>query len=330
MTMRITRRGLGAAALLAPGLARAQASLPAGWPGRPIRLIVPFAPGGGSDTLGRLLAVPLGNVLGTSVVVENRAGAGSQIGAESVMRSPPDGTTLLLGDTPLATIPAVQAAANRPVPFEAARDFTPVTALAVAPALVTVNGASPHRDLRSLIDAARANPGAINFASAGTASSTHLMLELLMMRAGVRFTHVPYRGAAPAVQDVVAGNVQATIMALASAVPLVGSGQVRVLGVASESRIAALPEVPTLREQGVDLVAGFWWGVLGPAGIPEPVVARLLSAVEEAMASETVTARMPSMGLERLRLGPPAFREMLGQETARWREVVRTAGIVPE
>jgi tripartite-type tricarboxylate transporter receptor subunit TctC len=196
--------------------------------------------------------------------------------------------------------------------------------------LVAVNAASPHRSLADLLAAARANPAAINFASAGTASSTHLMLELLQMRSGVRMTHVPYRGAAPAMQDLLNGTVAANIMALASAAPLVQSGQVRLLGVAAESRMAALPEVPTLREGGVDLVAGFWWGVLGPAGIPEPIVARLVSALDEAMASEGVTARMPALGLERLRLAPPAFRDMLASETARWRDVVQAAGITPE
>lgn len=328
--MSLARRAIALAALAAPLAAPWAARAQGTWPTRPIRLVVPFAAGGGSDTLGRLLGAPLGNILGQPVVVENRAGAGSQIGAEAVMRSPPDGTTLLLGDTPLATIPAVQAAAGRPVPFEAARDFTPIAALAAAPGLVTVQGASPFRGMADLLAAARANPSAINFASAGTASSTHLMLELLQMRSGVRMTHVPYRGAAPAVQDVLNGTVQATFMALATAAPLVASGQIRVLGVAAEQRVAALPDVPTMREQGVDLVAGFWWGVLGPAGIPEPIVERLRAAIDEAMGHESVSARLPALGLERLRLTQPDFRAFLAAETARWSEVVRSAGIVPE
>ncbi|MGG5809097.1 tripartite tricarboxylate transporter substrate binding protein [Falsiroseomonas sp. CW058] len=327
MSLRPTRRGLAAAAaLLLPAAARAQPR----WPDRPLRMVVPWAAGGGSDTLARLLAVPMGQGLGQPVVVENRAGAGAVIGSEAVMRAAPDGTTLLLGDTPLATVPAVQAAAGRPVPFEAARDFTAICALAEAPGLLTVQGASPFRGMADLLAAARANPSAINFASAGTASSTHLMLELLQMRSGVRMTHVPYRGAAPAVQDVLNGTVQATFMALATAAPLVASGQVRVLGVAGEARMPALPDVPTMREQGIDLVAGFWWGLLGPAGIPEPVVARLGAAANEAMDAEAVAARLPALGLQRLRLGPAAFRDLLARETTRWREVVQAAGIVPE
>jgi tripartite-type tricarboxylate transporter receptor subunit TctC len=323
MTFRMTRRALAAAALLTPAVARAQIT-------RPVRMIVPFAAGGGSDTLARLLAVPLTERLGQPVVVENRAGAGSQIGAEAVMRSPPDGTTLLFGDTPLATIPAVQAAAGRPAPFEAARDFTPIAAIAIAPALIVVGGNSRHRSVSDLLAAARANPGSIDFASAGVASSTHLILELLQIRSGVRVTHIPYRGAAPAVQDVLAGTVQATIMALATAAPLVASGQIRVIGVAAERRLAAMPDVATLKEQGVDLVSGFWWGVLGPLGLPEPVMTQLVTTINAAMDSEAMTARLPALGLDRLRLSPAEFRDMLASETRRWAEVVRIAGIKPE
>ncbi|MGX9966732.1 Bug family tripartite tricarboxylate transporter substrate binding protein [Roseomonas sp. F4] len=326
MTHKITRRALAAAMAAVPFAARAQAP----WPTRPLRMIVPFAPGGGSDTLGRLLATPLGAELGQPVVVENRAGAGSQIGAEAVMRSPPDGLTLLLGDTPLATIPAVQAATGQAVAFDTGRDFSAIATLGVAPALLVVSSASPFRTTRDLLEAAKARPEAVNVASGGTATSTHLMIELLQMRSGVKVTHVPYRGTGAALPDVLNGTVQAMIQAMATAAPLVASGQMRVIGVAAEQRLPAMPDVPTLREQGVDLVAGFWWGVLGPAGIPAPIVARLREAIDKSMATEAVQARLPALGLERLQMGPDAFRSMLVSETARWREVVTTAGIKPE
>jgi tripartite-type tricarboxylate transporter receptor subunit TctC len=319
---RLARRLLLALPLALPGVARAQA--------RPIRLIVPFAPGGGSDTLARLIAPPLGAELGTSIVVENRAGAGSQIGAEAVMRSAPDGTTLLLGDTPLTTIPALQVAAGRPAPFDAATDFTSVSALAAAPALLVVGAGSPFRDTREFLAAARARPGELNVASGGVATSTHLMIELLRMRAGVQITHVPYRGTGAAMQDVLTGAVHASIQAMATGGPMIASGQMRAIGVAAERRLAELPDVPTLREQGVDLVSGFWWGALGPAGMPAPLTDRLHTAFQAAMGSEAVAARLPALGLERLRLGPAEFREMLARETARWRDVVQTAGIKPE
>jgi tripartite-type tricarboxylate transporter receptor subunit TctC len=318
----LSRRALIAATLALPAVALAQP--------RPVRLVVPFAPGGGSDTLARLLAPELGRQLNTSIVVENRAGAGSQIGAEMVMRSPPDGTTLLFGDTPLATIPALQVAAGRQAPFEAAKDFTPISAIAAAPALVVVGAGTPWRDLRQFLAAARERPGTLNVASGGVATSTHLMIEMLRLKADVQLTHVPYRGTGAAIPDLLAGQVQAMIQALATGGPMIANGQMRAIGVAAESRMAALPDVPTLREQGVDLLASFWWGILGPVGIPDEMAERMHVAIQAAMGSEAVADRLPSLGLDRLRLGPAAFREMLASETARWREVVHAAGIKPE
>jgi tripartite-type tricarboxylate transporter receptor subunit TctC len=322
MTHRITRRAALAAALALPAVGKAQL--------RTVRLIVPFAPGGGSDTLARLMAPAFGNELSATIVVENRAGAGSQIGAEAVMRSAPDGTTLLLGDTPLTTIPALQAAAGRPAPFDAASDFTPCSAIAAAPALITVSANAPWRDTRAFLDDARARPGAINVASGGVATSTHLLIELLQLRTGVRVTHVPYRGTGAAIQDLVSGNVQAMIQALSTGGPLIASGQMRAIGVAAESRMAALPNTPTLREQGVDLLASFWWGILAPPGLAPDQAMRIHNAAQAAMGSEAVTSRLASLGLERLRLGPAEFKAFLASETARWREVVQTAGIKPE
>jgi tripartite-type tricarboxylate transporter receptor subunit TctC len=320
---RLGRRAIVAATLGLPAIARAQGA-------RTIRLIVPFAPGGGSDTLARLMAPSFGNELGASVVVENRAGAGSQIGAELVMRSPPDGTTLLFGDTPLATIPALQAAAGRPIPFEAARDFTPISAIAAAPAILVVAANAPWRDLRAFLADARARPGTINVASGGVASSTHLMIELLRLNANVQITHVPYRGAGAALQDLIAGNVQASVQAMATGGQVVTSGQVRVIGVAAAQRIPELPDAPTLREQGVDLLASFWWGILGPKGMPDEMAGRIHQAAQTAMGSEAVASRLPNLGLARLTLGPAEFTRFLASETVRWREVVQTAGIKPE
>jgi tripartite-type tricarboxylate transporter receptor subunit TctC len=321
--LRPTRRAVVAATLALPAIARAQGA-------RTVRLVVPFAPGGGSDTLARLLAPAFGNELGASVVVENRAGAGSQIGAEAVMRSAPDGTTLLFGDTPLATIPALQAAAGRSIPFEAARDFTPISAIAAAPALLVVAANAPWRDLRGFLADARARPGTINVASGGVASSTHLMIELLRLNANVQITHVPYRGAGAALQDLMAGNVQASVQAMATGGQVITSGQVRAIGVAAERRIPELPDAPTLREQGVDLIASFWWGILGPKGMPQEMAGRIHQAAQAAMGSEAVAARLPALGLERLALGPAEFTRFLASETLRWREVVQTAGIKPE
>ncbi|WP_137178330.1 tripartite tricarboxylate transporter substrate binding protein [Roseomonas sp. AR75] len=319
---KLLRRALIAAACALPAAAIAQQ--------RPIRLIVPFAPGGGSDTLARLLAPEFGREMGATVVVENRAGAGSQIGAEMVMRSPPDGTTLLFGDTPLATIPALQVAAGRTAPFEAARDFTPISAIAAAPALVVVGAATPWRDLRQFLAAARERPGQLNVASGGVATSTHLMIEMLRLKAGVQLTHVPYRGTGAATPDLLSGQVQAMIQAMATGGPLIAQGQMRAIGVAADRRMAALPDVPTLREQGVDLLASFWWGVLGPLGIPGAMAQEMHRALQAAMGSAPVAARLADLGVERMNLGPAEFKEFLARETARWQDVVQAAGIRPE
>lgn len=317
---KLARRTLLVATLATPALAQQ----------RTIRLVVPFAPGGGSDTLARLMAPSFGHELNASVVVENRAGAGSQIGAELVMRSAPDGNTLLFGDTPLATIPALQAAAGRPIPFEAARDFSPISAIAAAPALLVVGANAPWRDLRAFLADARARPGTLNVASGGVASSTHLMIERLRMAANVQITHVPYRGAGAALQDLMAGNVQASVQAMATGGQVITSGQVRAIGVAAESRIPQLPDVGTFREQDVDLISSFWWGILGPRDMPEELVGRAHRAAQAAMESEAVRTRLSSLGIERLALGPAEFRNFLAAETARWRDVVQTAGIKPE
>jgi tripartite-type tricarboxylate transporter receptor subunit TctC len=325
----LSRRALllGASAAAAAGPARGQGG---DWPARPIRMIVPYAPGGTSDTLGRLLGQGIAPGLGQPVVVENRAGAASMIGTEAVVRAAPDGHTLLLADTPLTIVPAVMAAGGRPVSFDPLRDLAPVATLGLAPGVLFVPAGLPVRNVAELVALARARPEGVAIANSGTGTTTHLMAELLTAITGTRMTHVPYRGAAPAVQDLAGGQVQATFVAYGSAAALVGSGQIRAVGVAGEERLAALPEVPTLREAGIDLVAGFWWGLMGPAGLPERVVARLAAATEGAMAAPELAPRLEALAVQRRVLGPDAFRDHLRRESARWTEVVQRAGIKPD
>jgi tripartite-type tricarboxylate transporter receptor subunit TctC len=315
--------GLGAAAA-SPALAQG------GWPTRPVRLVVPYAPGGTSDTLGRLLGQGIAPSLGQPVVVENRAGAASMLGTEAVVRAQPDGHTLLLADTPLTIVPAVMAAGGRPVSFDPLRDLTPVATLGLAPGVLFVPASLPARSAAELVAMARARPEGVAIANSGTGTTTHLMAELLTGMTGTRMTHVPYRGAGPAVQDLASGQVQATFVAYGSAAGLVQSGQIRAVGVAGEQRLAALPDVPTLREQGIDLVAGFWWGLIGPAGLPEPVVARLAEVTGQAMAAPELAPRLEALAVQRLVLRPAEFRAHLARESARWTEVVQRAGIKPE
>ncbi len=316
--------GLTAVTAARPALAQAE------WPNRSIRMIVPYAPGGTSDTLGRLLGQGIAPLLGQSVVVENRAGAGSMLGTEAVVRAAPDGHTLLLADTPLTIVPAVMAAGGRPVAFDPLRDLQPIAMLGLAPGVLFVPASLPVRNATDLIALAKARPESIAIANSGTGTTTHLMAELLTARTDTRMTHVPYRGAGPAVQDVASGQVQATFVAYGSAAGLVQSGQLRAIGVAGEQRLTALPEVPTLREQGIDLVAGFWWGVLGPSGLPERVVARLVAATGQAMAAPELTPRLEALAVQRRILGPDAFGGHLQAESARWTDLVQRAGIKPD
>jgi tripartite-type tricarboxylate transporter receptor subunit TctC len=314
---------LAAAALAAPRIARSQG-------GRPIRLVVPYAPGGTSDIVARLVAPPMQAALGQSVIVENRPGAGSLLATEMVIRAPADGTTLMLADTPLTTVATMQAAAGRPAPYDPVRDLTAITQLGTAPAVLFGSAALPVRNLSELLAMARARPDTVSVASSGVGSTTHLMAELLIGMAGAKIAHVPYRGGGPALQDVAAGNVQATFLAWASGAALVQAGQVRPLGVAAPRRLPDLPDVPTLREQGMDLVASFWWGLVGPAGLPPPMVAQLLQAATEAVNAPEVGARFAALGVQKDAAGPDAFRTHIGAENARWAEVIRAAGIKAE
>jgi len=314
----------GGIASTSPGMAQEA------FPSRPLRLIVPYAPGGTSDIMARLIAGPLQTVLGQSVIVENRPGAGSLLGTEMVLRAPADGYTLLLADTPLTTVPTMQAAAGRPTPYEPARDFTPITQLGIAPAVLFATAALPARSVPEFLAMAAARPDTVSIASSGVGSTTHLMAELLIGKSGARMAHVPYRGGGPALQDVAAGTVQATFLAWASGAALVQSGLVRPLGIAAAQRLPDLPEVPTLREQGMDIVASFWWGLLAPANLPRPVQDRLVQAATLAMNAPEVQARLTTLSVQRAVAGPEAFRAHIASESTTWAEVIRRAGLRAE
>lgn len=325
MTTRLHRRtllGAGLAALAAPALAQGTTL------SRPGRIFVGFPPGGSSDVVARLYAEHLRGIYAPSMIVEGRVGAAGRIAVEATRDADKDGSVYL--QTPASMLTLAPHVFPREVRYDALTDLIPVSTVCSYPFALAVPASHPARDFAQFVAWLRAQQGEVPFASPAAGSSPHFIGVMLAQAVGVRMTHVPYRGAAPAVQDVLNGTVQATFMALATAAPLVASGAIRVLGVAAERRMAALPDAPTMREQGIDLIAGFWWGLLGPNNIPEPIVARLVSAANEAMDHEAVTARLSALGLQRLRLGPAEFREHLARETARWREVVQTAGIQPE
>ena len=326
---RPNRRAMLAAAVMGgvlragPGWAQSGAN----FPNRPVRLVVPYAPGGTSDTLARLLAGPMQSSLGQPVVVENRPGAGSLLGTDMVVRAPADGYTLLLADTPLTTVPSMHVAAGRPAPYDPTRDLTPLLHLAATPAVMYTPAALPARTVQEFFALARARPDTMSIASSGVGSTTHLIAEMVIRQSGARMAHVPYRGGGPALQDVVAGNVQATFLAWATGAALVQGGQAHAMGVAAEQRMRDIPDVPTLREQGLDIVATFWWGLLGPAGLPPGVQQRIVQAATAAMNAPEVATRLAALSVERDIRDAEAFRIHVVRESERWGGLIRAAGI---
>ncbi|MBV1796043.1 tripartite tricarboxylate transporter substrate binding protein [Siccirubricoccus sp. G192] len=315
-----TRRALLLAALAAPALGRAQ-----DFPIRPLRIVVPFAPGGASDLVARVLAEPLGAALGQPVIVDNRPGAGGNLGAEVVVRAAPDGHTLLMG-APGALTVNPHLYAN--MPFDPARDLAPVSLVFTTDHLVVVNPGVPARNLAEFIALARARPGAISYASAGIGATTHLFGELFRLRARVELTHIPYRGSGPAVADLVGGTVQAMFDQLPSCIGHVQAGRLRALAVTGPARNALLPAVPTAAEAGLaDYVVTSWNALLVPAGTPAPIVQRLAGLVAEALALPAVRERLAPLGADPAASSPAALGALLREERARWGQVVREAGI---
>jgi len=309
-------------ALLALGAA-SPAFAQEAWPTRAVRLIVPYAAGGPSDILARLLGVGLTEIWGQPVVVENRPGAGSAIGTEVVARAAPDGYTLLLAAGAHTMNPALMK-----LPFDAVRDFTPVLNCAVHPMVLVVHPSTGINDVAGFVAAAKARPGAITMSSAGVGNGSHLAMALFAGIAGIELTHVPYNGAAPAQAALVAGQVQGGFLNSTVAVPQIRSGALRGLAVADARRWRELPDLPALAElgyPGAETVA--WYGILAPAGLPPGLRARLERDLRAVMAKPAVQERILAVGLDPLDTGPEAFQAQIAEETARWAKVVRAAGI---
>lgn len=315
-----TRRTLLAAT---PGLLAAPAIGQEAWPSRAIRIIVPYPPGGGSDVTARLVAPGLQAALGQPIVVDNRPGATGIVGTEAVARSAPDGYTLVLADMPHTIVPAL----NANLPFHPVNDFTPVSTLGVAPMILFANPRVPARDAAEFAALARQRPDGFSIASAGIAGTTHLMAELFQRLTGTRMVHVPYRGSGPAIQDVAAGQVPVSFTTMLTAAPFLQNNAIRALGVASNQRLPELPEVRTFREQGIDLIAEHWWGLMAPARTPDVAVNRIAEAVAAAMRDPALAPRIAQIGLIPRPLGPAAFADLVRSDLARWGQVVREANI---
>jgi tripartite-type tricarboxylate transporter receptor subunit TctC len=294
------------------------------YPSKPVRLIVPYAPGGSSDVIARIVGQKLGDAMGQTFVVENRTGAGSMIGTDLAAKAPADGYTLVLSDMPHTINPSVYAK----VPYDPVRDFSPISLLGVSPLFLFVHPGVQAQKLEEFVALAKREPGKLAIGSGGNGASTHLMAELLQANAGIKLVHVPYKGAGPALADVVAGQIPATFTSMATAAPHVKAGRLRTLAVTSGRRLPSLPDVPTFEEGGVrGMVVEHWWGVMAPAGVPRPVVERLRNEIVKALAAADIRERFAGLAVEPRSSTPEQFRALLETDVARWAKIVKEAGI---
>jgi tripartite-type tricarboxylate transporter receptor subunit TctC len=311
---------LVAVAVLCPG------ALAQGYPAKPVRLVAPFAPGGGSDLIARLMAQKLTERMGQQVVVENKPGAGGNLGAESVVRSPADGYTILLTPASYTVNPALYK-----LTFDPITDITPIIQLSQGPFVVAVHPSVPAKTLKELVAVAAKAPDKLSYASSGNGSIVHLATEYFLDTAKIRIVHIPYKGSGPALNDTVAGNVQLVFGSVAAALQYVRSGRLRALAVTTAQRIPAAPDVPTVAEAGYP---GYevinWHGLAGPKGMPREAVARLNREANEALKSAEVGKILAADGLTAAGGTPERFEAIIRSETARWARVVKQAGVKVE
>ncbi|WP_368413886.1 Bug family tripartite tricarboxylate transporter substrate binding protein [Falsiroseomonas sp.] len=303
--------------LALPGLARAQGA----WPARPIRVIVPFPPGGTTDVVARLVSQRLSATLGQNVVIENRAGAGGTLGSDLVAKSAPDGTAFVISNI---ASHGVGPSVYRTMPYDSVRDFTHVALMAEVPSVLAVSASSPIRTLADFIAAAKARPG-ITMGSPGNGTSSHAKQEILKRAAGIETTHVPYRGSGPMMNDVTAGNLESMITTLVEA----GRNErFRLLAVTAVQRVPGWPDLPTFPELGFpDLVASTWFGISGPAGLPEAITTRLNADVLAALAHADVAPRLVEAGATPRRMSAAQYQAFVAAEVARWAAVAQAAGM---
>ena len=298
------------------------------YPTKPVRFIVPFPPGGGNDTIARLVAQKLSAALGQQVIVDNRPGAGGTIGAEAAARSPGDGYTMFLAG--VATH-GINPNMRKKMPYDALKDFEAVSLIASAPLLVVVHPSLPVKNVKDLIAVAKAKPGQINYASNGPGSSSHLAVELFDMMAGVKLTHIPYKGLAPALTDLLSGEISVMFSSAVAALPQVKSGRLRAIAMTGAKRSAAIPNVPTVAESGVPgYETGSWYGVVVPAGTPRAAIDRLSREIQTIVKSPDFTAKLNEEAVIPVGSTPEAFDKHIRSELARWAKVIKAAKIALE
>ncbi len=314
-------RGLMAALLVSPVCMVAAES----YPTKPVRLIVPFPPGGSNDIVGRLVGSELGKRLGQQVVIDNRGGAGGMIGSEIAANTQPDGHTLLIASVAFAYNPSIF---KSRIKFNPEKSFTTIALLGTGPSALTVNPKVPVNSTQELIALAKAKPGTLNYATAGIGSFQHLSTEMFRLQSGVNIVHIPFKGGGPAMADVIAGNTQITMGSLLQLVPHIQNKRLKLLAVGGTKRNSTFPATPTVAESGVPgYEANNWWGVLAPAGIPAAVVRRLETELAGVLANPDMQKKFDSQGAETAYLNSAAFAKFLKSETVKWSKVVRDAGI---
>jgi tripartite-type tricarboxylate transporter receptor subunit TctC len=322
-TMQFCRRNflqLAGAAAVAATLPQHASALD--YPAQPVHLIVPYAPAGGTDILARLIGQHLSKHLGQQFIVENRPGGNSNLGTEAVARAPADGYTLLVVDN----APAINATLYEKLNFNFIRDIAPVAGIATQPVVMEVNPSFPAKTVPEFIAYAKANPGKINFASAGIGNATHLSGELFKMMTGTDMVHVPYRGTGPALTDLLGGHVQVMFGSLLASIEYIRAGRLRALAVSSAKRLAALPGVPTLSEFLPDYEVSAWYGVGVPRGTPTEIVEELNTAINFALADPVIKDRVADMGATVLLVSPGQFGTLIANDTAKWVKVVKFSG----
>ncbi|VTU15859.1 Argininosuccinate lyase [Variovorax sp. SRS16] len=321
-----------AAATLAGTFITLPARADSGWPtGKTITYLVPFPAGGTTDVLGRLIAQKLGPVLGTNVIVDNKGGAGGSVGSEVASRAAPDGY-LLLGGT--ISSHAINVSLYPRIGYDPIKSFAPVTLIGTNPVVLVVSKDSPYKTLKDVLAASKAKPGGLSSASAGTGTSQHLALELMAYKSGVKFTHIPYKGSGPAIQDAIGGQVDMMFDTTVVAGPHIQSGKLRAIAVTSAKRLASMPDVPTIAESGVPGLADFevvsWQAIFVPAGTPAPIVDRLHAEIRKILAQPEVQEKLKGFGMEPADMTTAQISAFQKAEVEKWAQVIKAANIKPE
>jgi tripartite-type tricarboxylate transporter receptor subunit TctC len=316
-----------AAAALAIVLAGSSGALAQNWPNRPIRMIVPYTPGGYTDLMARLVGQKISDALGQPIIFENKPGANAIIGTDVVAKAAPDGYTF---GTVIAAH-AVNATLNPKLPYDTLKDFSYVSLMSVAPLIMIAHPSLPANNVQELIALAKAKPGELNFASSGVGAAAHLTMEMFKSRTGIDMLHIPYKGTAGALQDVIGGRINVMFDVVGPLMPQVRSGLAKAVVVTAKERIPAASDVPTMAEQGVpDFVSGTWAGIIAPAGTPKEIVDRVSAEAKKALADPALKEKLVEQGIVAVGSTPEEFRAFVAEEIGRWRKVITDAGIKME